>query len=106
MSKILSIEQAYKECPDLEKITYNDLNGAFSQILYEFDRIDFTKTFGEQGFDELDCVELVMYLESKLNISITDDVFDFVFNVDSNLYFIISIWRNQKINEILNDKKL
>lgn len=99
--EIKSIEQAFIECPGLDKITYNIFNDIFKEISNV--EIDFKKTFEEHGFSELDCVYLVMKLESKLDINIKDNVSDFIFDINSKPDFLLQSFRNEKIDSILNN---
>jgi len=54
-----------KKNPDLLKITKGELISLIPDI-------DFNKTWKEMGYDELDVIEIVMELEKRLNIEITD----------------------------------
>jgi acyl carrier protein len=100
-NEVKSIEDAYSRCPDIKKITLQDLNIATNKI--NGNNIDFTKTFGEQGFDQLNCIEIIMELEKNLNIVIIDEVADFIININSKPNFLLQEWRESKINKILND---
>jgi acyl carrier protein len=65
----------------LIKITPSDLSKAFNNLTGE--DLDYSKTYGDQGLDDLDLVELVMYLEKDLNIHIHDDIVDTLFSSES-----------------------
>lgn len=66
-------------------------------------RLDFNKTFDENYWDELDCVELVMELEKILSISIDDQIADILFGIDSKPPRFSEYFRNKNIDTILND---
>jgi len=100
-NEIKSIEDAYSRCPDIKKITLEDLNQTARKI--NGNDIDLRMTFGEQGFDALNCVEIIMELEKNLNIVIFDEVADFIININSKPDFLLQEWRESQINKILND---
>jgi acyl carrier protein len=67
-------QEMIQRCPDIVKVT--------PEILMELSMtkmnlpLDMNKTWNDNGFDDLDCVELIMELEKRLNIAISDDVAD------------------------------
>jgi acyl carrier protein len=67
-------DEMIQRCPDIVKVT--------PEILMELSMtkmnlpLDMNKTWNDNGFDDLDCVELIMELEKRLNIAISDDVAD------------------------------
>jgi len=104
----MTVQEAYKICPDIRKITLSDLNRAAQKAIGSMNnnqkfKINFTKTFSEQGFDALSCVEIIMELENMLDITIHDEVADFIINVDSKPDFLLQEWRESQINKILSD---
>lgn len=99
--EVKNIEDAYSRCPDIKKITLKDLNQASRKI--NGNDIDLRMTFGEQGFNELNCIEIIMELEKNLNIVIFDEVADFIININSKPDFLLQEWRESQINKILND---
>lgn len=66
-------------------------------------QLDFNKTFGENYWDELDCIELVMELEKTLSIAIDDHIADVLFGIDSKPPRFAEYFRNKNIETILND---
>lgn len=97
----MTLQEAYKICPDIKKITLSDLTEATRKCASDPSfTLDITKTLDEQGFDELDCVEIIMEIERVLNINIHDDVFDFIVGKPT---FLLQQWREIQINKILND---
>lgn len=96
---VKTLEEAYLRCPDIKKITFNDLN----KICYKIKRkkINIRKSFIEQGYDELDCIEIAIELEKLLNIQLTDEVVEFIFSPNSIPDFVLQSYREEKINEIL-----
>jgi acyl carrier protein len=70
----MTIEEMIEKCPGIVKVT-PDLMNEFA-IRINGHILDFNKTFAENGFDELDGVELIMELEKRLDIYITDEVAD------------------------------
>lgn len=102
----MTLQDAYQICPAIRIITLNDLNQAAQRVLGNKSfRIDFNKTFYEQGFDDLSCVEIIMELENKLNITIYDEVASFIVSEHSKPDFLLQEWRESQLNKILNDKE-
>jgi len=85
-----------KRCPDIIKITPD----IFMEIAKEkFDiEVDFNKTWGDNGFDDLDSVEMIMELEKRLNIVITDDVADAF--ISGKITIFRSYIRNKKLEQL------
>jgi acyl carrier protein len=90
--------------PHLMKITPSVLSKVFKRIprqsvIYQYD-LDYTKTYSEQGLDDLDIIEMVMYIERELNISIHDELTDTIFSIDS--YPInFTLWhREERLGEL------
>ena len=83
-------------CPDIIKITPD----IFMEIAKEkFDiEVDFNKTWGDNGFDDLDSVEMIMELEKRLNIVITDDVADAF--ISGKITIFRSYIRNEKLEQL------
>ena len=72
------------------KITPSTFSKVFKNVTARFtEDLDYTKTYGEQGLDYLDLVEMVMHLEKELNIHIQDELTDpatgimSIFHIDS-----------------------
>jgi acyl carrier protein len=61
--------------PNIVKVTPEILSKVFEDKMGMI--LDFDKTYGEHGADELDCVEIIMELEKILDIVITDDVCEY-----------------------------
>jgi len=98
----MTIQDAFKICPDLKKISMIDLTNIMRDISDDENlQIDINKTFEEHGFNIIDCIEIVMRLENKLRISINDDVADSLFSECSKPDFLIQEWRESQINKIL-----
>jgi acyl carrier protein len=94
-------QEALNICPDLKRISYQDIN-KISQRIFD-QNIDMTKTFGEQGICELECIELLLEIEKEFDISIDDRVADVIFNENSKPNFFIQKWREDQINKILDE---
>lgn len=76
LQEIVNIE------PKLLMVTPSYLSNIVNEIFSGYE-IDFTKTWGDQGYDDLDCVEILMRVEKDFDIIIQDDVsiYLFEFNV-------------------------
>ena len=94
----MTIDEMVKKCPGLVKVTVDVMNEVAIKIMGE--PLNFNKTYGEMGFDDLDCVEMIMELEKRLDIYISDDVAD-VFVNGSNKPFNVSQYnREKKLNSL------
>lgn len=94
----MTIDEMVKKCPGLTKVTVDVMNEVAIKIMGE--PLNFNKTYGEMGFDDLDCVEMIMELEKRLDIYISDDVAD-VFVNGSNKPFNVSQYnRDKKLNSL------
>jgi acyl carrier protein len=84
--------------PYLMKITPSTFSKVFKDYTGEY--LDYTKTYGEQGLDGLDLIEMIMYLEKELNIHIHDELTDTIFTLDS--YPInFTLWhREERLGEL------
>ena len=80
------------------KITPSTFSKVFKDYTGEY--LDYTKTYGEQGLDYLDLVEMMMHLEKELNIHIQDELTDTIFSLDS--YPInFTLWhRDERLGEL------
>ena len=67
-------DEMIQRCPDMVKITPQIINEVAIKVMGQ--PLDFNKTLAENGWDDLDGVEMIMELEKKLNIVIFDDVAD------------------------------
>lgn len=84
--------------PNLMKITPSSFSKIFRNITGE--DLDYTKTYGEQGLDDLDLVELVMHLEKEFNIHIHDEVSDIIFNIDMYPVNLTHWYRQERLGEL------
>jgi acyl carrier protein len=95
------LKQIISNHPYLMKITPSTFSKVFKNVTARFtEDLDYTKTYGEQGLDELDLVEMVMHLEKELNIHIQDELTDTIFSLDS--YPInFTLWhRDERLGEL------
>ncbi len=74
--------------------------------IFDIDRcdVDFNKTWLDHGIDELDNVEIVMWFEKELNISIPDDVAIKYMDLNNKLYDLPGLklrLRSEKLEQIL-----
>lgn len=89
-------EEIIKRCPDIVKVTPEILMEIAKE---KFDiEIDFNKTWQENGFDDLDAVEMIMEFEKRLNIVITDDVADAF--ISGKITIFRSYIRNEKLEQL------
>ena len=81
------LKQIISNHPYLMKMTPSTFSKVFKDYTGEY--LDYTKTYGEQGLDYLDLVEMMMHLEKELNIHIQDELTDpatgimSIFHIDS-----------------------
>ena len=76
------LKQIILKHPYLIKITPTVLSKCFSYA-NGIEYLDYSKTYGEQGLDDLDIIEMVMNIEKELNINIHDELIDTIFNTES-----------------------
>lgn len=98
---IMSYDQVLKMCPDIAKID-RETFVKFASLKTGDGNFVFNKTFEDQGFDDLDCVELIMDLERELNIVINDDIAEQIVSGEIMPNLFLSEWRNDKIDKIIN----
>jgi acyl carrier protein len=89
-------EEMIKRCPDMVKVT-PDIMMEIAKEKFDIE-IDFNKTWGENGFDDLDSIEVIMELEKRLNIVITDDVADAF--ISGKITIFRSYLRNEKLEKL------
>jgi len=94
----MTIEEIIERVPDIIKIT--------PTVMIEVSKdkmnvdLDLNKTFGQNGFDELDCVEFLMELEKILDISIPDDICEHLFSDNTKPPQFTQYNRNKKIEQL------
>jgi acyl carrier protein len=89
-------EEMIKRCPDIVKVT-PDIMMEIAKEKFNIE-IDFNKDWQDNGFDDLDSVEVIMELEKRLNIVITDDVADAFISGKINIFR--SYIRNEKLEQL------
>jgi len=89
-------EEMIKKCPDIVKITPQLMNEISIKEIGQ--PLDFNKTWLENGFDDLDCIEMIMELEKILDIVITDEVAEAF--IGSKPPQFIQFTRNKKIEQL------
>jgi acyl carrier protein len=94
----MELEQLINKNPQLNKITEKLIN-QISIEKYSIN-LDYNKTLGDNGFDDLDCIEMVMEIEKRLDIVISDDIVDFLFNVGEKPPRFREYWRNKKLEDL------
>jgi acyl carrier protein len=93
----MTIEEMIERCPDLIKIT--------SDIMIEVSNklnlpLDLNKSWNDNGYDNLDVVELIMELEKVLNIDIPDDVVISFIEGNRKPVLFTQFIRNKKIKQL------
>ena len=89
-------EEMIKRCPDIVKVT-PDIMMEIAKEKFDIE-IDFNKDWQDNGFDDLDAVEMIMELEKRLNIVITDDVADAF--ISGKITIFRSYLRNEKLKQL------
>lgn len=92
----MTVEEMIQKCPDIVKVTPDVMNEFAIKINGQI--LDFNKTFAENGFDDLDGVEMIMELEKRLDIYITDEVADAFTNGKPPQF--VQFIRSKKIEEL------
>jgi acyl carrier protein len=94
----MDIESIFSEYPQLSIIT-EELVNQISIEKYSIN-LDYNRTFSENGYNDLDCIEMIMEIEKRLNIVIPDDVIDIMFNLEKNPPRFTEYWRNKKLIDL------
>lgn len=89
-------EEMLLRIPDMIKITPQIMNEVAIKIIGQ--ELDFNKTLHQNGFDDLDAVEMVMELEKRLSIVIDDFVADAFINSKPPQFLQYN--RNKRIEEL------
>jgi acyl carrier protein len=77
-----------------------------NEILSKYDaldKIDNAITWFDLNFNDLDCIEFIMKVEVKYNISINDDLVEQILKMDFSDFYArlnISKIRNDKLNDL------
>lgn len=90
------------EAPQLQKITLSSIHSASDKI--SGNPFNFNLSFTEMGWDQINIVEFIMELEKLNGIAMNDDIAQMF--MDEELHFgktFVSIIRDERINQILND---
>lgn len=91
-------EEMIERCPDMIQISHQVLLSVITKIGYT--DFDFNKTWSQNGFDDLDGVEMIMELEKQLDIIITDDVAEQYIKGDTIPILFTQHNRNKKIEQL------
>jgi acyl carrier protein len=94
----MELEQIIIDNPQLNKITEQMMNDITLDKLGVV--LDYNKSLGENGFDDLDCIEVVMELEKRLDIVVPDHILDLLFNVNKKPPRFQQYWRNKKLEDL------
>jgi acyl carrier protein len=91
-------DEMIKRCPDIVKVTPQIMNEIVYNIIGE--PLDMNKTWYDNGLDDLDCVEFIMYIEKRLDIVIPDDVAGAFTRYNEKPKVFRSYLRNKKIEQL------
>lgn len=94
----MELEQILISHPQLNKITEQMMNDITLDKLGVV--LDYNKSLGENGFDDLDCVEVVMEIEKRLNIVVPDHILDLLFNINKKPPRFQQYIRNKKLEDL------
>lgn len=94
----MTIEEAIIKYPQLNKITEQLVNKI---ALDKFGKnLDYNKNLRDNGFDDLDCIEMIMEIEKSLDIVISDEIVEVLFDLDKNPPRFQQYWRNKKLEDL------
>ena len=93
------LKQIILKHPYLLKITPSVLSKCFSDVS-GIECLDYSKTYGDQGLDDLDIIEMLMNIEKELNISIHDELTDTIFNTGSYPINMTLWYREERLGEL------
>ena len=93
-----SLDEIAEEHPDLLKITTKLISDITED---KFDiKLDLNKTWTENGFDDLDLIEMIMEIEKHLNIHISDEIAMRLFGLDVKPPVFIHYVRDMKLKDL------
>ena len=92
------LKQIILKHPYLMKITPSVLSKCFNNLTGE--DLDYSKTYGEQGLDDLDIIRMVMYIAVELNMYIHDDIVDTIFSSESYPINFTLLYREERLLEL------
>jgi hypothetical protein len=92
------LKQIILKHPHLIKITPTVLSKCFNNLTGE--DLDYSKTYGEQGLDDLDIIRMVMYIAVELNMYIHDDIVDTLFNTGCYPIDMTFLYREERLLEL------
>jgi hypothetical protein len=94
----MSLEEIIQKQPELVKMTPSCLYRIFDTKIGGV--LDFSKRWGNQGCDDLDCIEILMEVEKELGIIVPDEIAVCLF--DSGVYppNFQQIIRSQKLEQL------
>ncbi len=92
------LKQIISKNPYLMKINPSTFSKLFKD--YTGEDLDYTKTYGDHGLDELDIIEMIMHIEREFNISIHDDLTDTIFHMDSYPINFTLWYREERLGEL------
>lgn len=90
--------QIIERVPGIVNVTIDVLNKISNKIIGT--NLDFNKTWIDNGFDDLDCVEMIMELEKELDIVIPDDIADFIISTNIKPIIFKSWNRNKRLEDL------
>lgn len=88
------IENFIKQTPQL---TIDVLRQAFLNVTS--DNINLSQSFSDNDIDDLDVIEIVMWIEKTIDISINDEILE---NIDKLPILLSQFRRDERINKILS----
>ena len=94
----MTIDEMIERCPDIVKITPEAMIEVSNTKLNL--PLDINKTWVDNGYDDLDVVEMIMELEKMLDISITDDVAESFTQGGNKPPIFKSYLRDKKIEQL------
>jgi acyl carrier protein len=92
------LDKIAEDCPDLLKITIKLMSDITKDKIDV--ELDLNKTWADNGFDDLDCIEMIMELEKNLNINISDEVAMELFGLNVKPPVFIQYLRDKKLKEL------
>jgi len=93
----MTIDEMIERCPDIVKITPEIMIEVSNKLNLP---LDINKTWADNGYDDLDVVEMIMELEKMLDISITDDVAESFTQGGNKPPIFKSYLRDKKIEQL------
>jgi len=94
----MTLEKIIQDIPELGRINPDVMDKIAIRI--NGLPLDYNKTWSDNGYNDLDTIEMLMLLEKELNIDVPDEIVDYLFSGNVKPPKFISVIRDKKLSEL------